>query len=392
MATTERLTALLLGEIGGYEEGGPSEADVNEALRLFEGLRQTPEERRAIDLMLQLHARGRLPEPVLVAAAGALIDRGEGRRAAHALRGATSSAALLMRGDLLAQSGDMTEAVAMAERVLARDIDWPGARERHERWSRQRLPDGTSPALPELGPGLDERVAHGLSGVALDQLSGLAGFRLLREVARGSTGTVYEAQDRALGRRVALKVYHRAERDRALLLHEARVAVALGGEGVVRVFDADAERGWLAMQWAPLGALGAWMNVGNATETLAGWARSLARGLARTHERGWVHHDVKPGNVLMFRADQGLLTDFGNARRAGEPSPPGTRGYVSPERLAGRPSHPRDDVYGFGRVILDTLGASDGAAVTRWRKLATACTGPDATRPADGRELEAWFE
>ena len=60
--------------------------------------------------------------------------------------------------------------------------------------------------------------------------------------------------------------------------------------------------------------------------------------LARVHAGGWVHHDVKPANVLLADLDTPVLTDFGIARKVGEPSPAGSLGYVSPERLAGRAS------------------------------------------------------
>ncbi len=88
-----------------------------------------------------------------------------------------------------------------------------------------------------------------------------------------------------------------------------------------------------------------------------------------------------------------MLGDFGTARRRGEPSPPGSLGYVSPERLAGRASDPRDDVYGFGRVLAEVLDAmtADARAGAEddslWRSLAATCTGPDGIRPRDGSEL-----
>src|SRR5439155_17105243 len=87
------------------------------------------------------------------------------------------------------------------------------------------------------------------------------------------------------------------------------------------------------------------------------WALPLAAALARVLAARWVHHDVKPANVLFAAADRPLLADFGSARLAGEPSPPGSLGYVSPERLAGRASDPRDDVFGFGRLLEDVLDA-----------------------------------
>jgi serine/threonine-protein kinase len=65
---------------------------------------------------------------------------------------------------------------------------------------------------------------------------------------------------------------------------------------------------------------------------------------------------------------------------------------MSPERIAGRSSDPRDDVYGFGRVVEDVLNrlvepGGVGADFTRWRTLADVCVGPDEQRPATGAEL-----
>jgi serine/threonine-protein kinase len=83
-----------------------------------------------------------------------------------------------------------------------------------------------------------------------------------------------------------------------------------------------------------------------------------------------------------------VLTDFGIARRRGEPSPAGSMGYVSPERIAGRAADPKDDVFGFGRVLEDALDAlQDPTLEAKLRPLARACTGPDANRPAHAREL-----
>ena len=114
----------------------------------------------------------------------------------------------------------------------------------------------------------------------------------------------------------------------------------------------------------------------------------LAQALARIHGRGWVHHDVKPANVLVDSMGQSILTDFGIARPLGEPPPAGSMGYLSPERMAGRPSDPRDDVYGFGRVLEDVLDViEDDSLASRFRPLAMACLGPDAQRPGDGRAL-----
>ncbi len=355
---------------------GPAD---DEALRLFAQVRATPDEGRVVHRLLVREAISPLPEPLLVAVASALVDRGELEAAAQALVRARSAPALMLRADLLEGAGEVSAALALVEQVLARDLDWPGARERHARWrgALGLAPSGHAPPaaaapLPAVAPDLP--------------------YKLLREAGRGGSATVYEAEDLELLRRVAVKVYHRPERDRAKLLHEVRVAVAVAGEGVVPVFDADPHGGWIAMQWAALGALGSRRAVGPAA-----WAAALARALARVHAAGWVHHDVKPANVLLRAAGAPMLGDFGTARRRGEPSPPGSLGYVSPERLAGRASDPRDDVYGFGRVLAEALetggpGASSKKPGSGWSALASACTGQDSARPADGGELVAAVE
>jgi serine/threonine-protein kinase len=293
----------------------------------------------------------------------------------RALGGATSSPALLLRADLVADTGDLAAAVALTERVLLRDIDLPGARERHRRW-REALGLSTREERPD---------PNAATVVASEPDSP---FRLLREVARGGAGAVYEAEDRELGRRVALKVYHRPDRDRAQLLHEARVAAELTGPGIVRVFDVDPEHGWLALEWAALGAMRERLRARDreALVPMQRWALPLAGALARVHAAGWVHLDVKPANVLLRGPRDPLLSDFGTARRIGEPTPPGSLGYVSPERLAGRASDPRDDVYGFGRILEDVLETVGDADVTaRWSPLAAACVAPD--RPESGATL-----
>ena len=66
-------------------------------------------------------------------------------------------------------------------------------------------------------------------------------------------------------------------------------------------------------------------------------------------------------------------------------------GYVSPERLAGRASDPRDDVYGFGRVLEDVIAAMGEHVGPRWRALAATCVGPSEGRPADGAALVTWL-
>lgn len=358
--------------------GGPTD---DEAGQLFATLRGTPDEARMVEELARVSGMRKLPDPILLSLGATLLDRGEAEGATRVLSAATSSPALVLLADLAERRNDLPVALSYVERVLLRDLDHPGARERHRRWRAS------------LGFALEQKpVAAGATVMAREPD---APFELLREVGRGGAGAVYQAIDRELGRHVALKVYHQPERDRHQLAHEARVAVALDGAGIVRVFDVDPEHGWIALAWSPGGALREPIRARDVARLVPveRWALPLAVALMRVHRAGWVHHDVKPANVLLTRANAAILTDFGTARRIGEPPPPGSFGFVSPERMKGRASDPRDDVYGYGRVLEEALEVlapvADRELVARWTALASLCTGPDDGRPANGTALLA---
>jgi serine/threonine-protein kinase len=364
--------------------GGPSLA---EAIAVIRRARGSMREAAAVSAAMRAVARGGVPDEVRVACADILATRGDEDQALRLLEGATSAEGLVLAADLYALRGQIARAVGTIERVLARDLDAPGAKERHARWSaslgattqrRRRLDEATVVAAGPSGP-----------------------FRLVREVARGGAGTVYEAEDTVLGRRVAYKVHHGRGADRAAVEREARLAAALAGPGVVRVLDVSPVDGWIALEWVARGSVRDVLRLGDvaALVPVARWARGAARALARVHAAGYVHADVKPGNILLRRDDEAILTDFGIARRIGERSEGGSPGYLSPERLAGRASDPRDDVYAFGRVLEDVFTRLDAAVAAgalpperaegqdAWRKLALACLGDDAARAEDGAAL-----
>jgi serine/threonine-protein kinase len=354
---------------------------IDEAIALLRQVRGTVHEASAVTHALKELDQRAIPEPIRVACADILAARGDEPGALRVLEGTSSTPGLVLAADLYAASGQLARAVGTIERVLARDLGAPGARERHQRWSQSL--------------GYTRREVRRLDEATVVTAKAPKGpFHLLREVARGGAGAVYEAEDKVLGRRVAFKVYHGRGADRTQLEREARLTAQLGGPGVLRVFDADPEEGWLSLEWVPRGSLRDILRTGS-TEQLAPvgrWARPLARAIARVHAAGLVHADVKPANVLLRQPHDPVLGDFGSARRAGAPGDGGSPGYVSPERLAGRGSHPRDDVYGYGRVLEDVLhrldesgGGGDEAAA--FRALALRCIGPDEARPADGADL-----
>lgn len=359
--------------------GKPGGLSAGEAIQILRKLRGTVHEADAVRSALTGLGRWPIPEPVLVACADILAARGDEDSALRVLAGTTSAEALMLAADLHAASGQLARAIGTIERVLARDLTAPGAKERHARWSGalgyRAAPHSKLDEATIVAP----KVADGP-------------FVLLREVARGGAGAVYEAEDRVLGRRVAFKVYHAKERDRPMIEREARTMAALAGPGVLRVFDAGPGEGWIALEWIARGSLRDVLRSGDiaSLRPVARWSLPLARALARVHAAGVVHADVKPANVLLRAPDDPLLGDFGIAREREDQRDPatsggGSAGYLSPERLSGKACEPRDDVYGYGRVLEDVLLRLGDDEPSAYRALALHCLSPE--RPDDGAAL-----
>ncbi|HEV2871880.1 MAG TPA: RodZ domain-containing protein [Actinomycetota bacterium] len=185
-------------------------------------------------------------------------------------------------------------------------------------------------------------------------------YRLVRRIATGGMGEVWQADDTVLGRRVALKllVEELAADDRATrrFVREARA--------VARVFDFGRDGGvpFLVMELLEGETLAARLASGPVGPAEAvRVAAAVADALDAAHRRGIVHRDVKPSNVMLTRDGEVKVLDFGIAAAADEThSTTGsglyaTVAYVSPERVAGEPATPASDVYSLGAVLYELL-------------------------------------
>jgi serine/threonine-protein kinase len=338
--------------------------------------RGTSFERSALDFVLRAHFANRASEALETRAAEIFIQRGERDRALELLQNASSVPSLLLAADAYAERGEAARALVLVERVLARDIDAPGARERHERL-REAI-GGASPALRK----------ESTEPTVLRAEEPETPFRIVGEAGRGGAGTVYEAIDDALGRRVALKVYHRPAEDSDKLEREARTAVDLASRGVVRVYDVDLERGFLVMEWLSGGALKHWLLRDPAPLwPIEGWLVPLLTALSRVHARDVVHGDLKPANVMFRTMDQPVVSDFGLARPVGEALVGGSVGYMSPERLERSAASLDEDVFAIGRVLEDALEAFERekshspSEIAHWRPAVTRLLAPRGKRP-----------
>ncbi len=220
-------------------------------------------------------------------------------------------------------------------------------------------------------------------------------YEILEEIGRGGMATVYKGRDLRLSRKVAVKVFRGGFADAVDPRRTTQEMQLLGGvnhPAIVSVLDAsngDERFGsYLVMELVVGDDLGALLKRARGPLS-ADFARRIvgdvASALQLLHEKGVVHRDVKPGNILVSAgAGQGLsgvtakLTDFGIAQMVdgaaltASDSILGTAAYLSPEQVRGSRLRPASDVYSLGLVLLETLtgrrafpGPAAEAAVAR---------------------------
>ncbi len=175
-------------------------------------------------------------------------------------------------------------------------------------------------------------------------------YMVLERRGAGGMGTVFAAWDRALQRRVAVKVLHRSHaRDREeAILREARVLARVTDPHVVAIFDVgrDGDDSWIAMEYVDGVEIGKAVQEPTSTGRLALWLAQAASGIAAAHAGGVVHGDIKPSNILVTSDGRARVVDFGMATVVGAARiVGGTAGYLAPELAVGGPPTPSADTF-----------------------------------------------
>jgi tRNA A-37 threonylcarbamoyl transferase component Bud32 len=186
-------------------------------------------------------------------------------------------------------------------------------------------------------------------------------YRIVGKLGKGGMGEVFRADDLKLGQQVALKFLPPdVDRDpvRLTQLHtEVRMARQVSHPNVCRVYDIDEVDGhtFLSMEYVDGEDLASLLRrIGRFNQERGlEIARQVCAGLAAAHERGVIHRDFKPANVMVDGAGHVRITDFGLAGASGETIRAGTPAYMAPEQLAGGEVTARSDIYALGLVLYE---------------------------------------
>jgi serine/threonine protein kinase len=189
-------------------------------------------------------------------------------------------------------------------------------------------------------------------------------YKILEKLGEGGMGVVYKAQDTTLDRFVALKFLperlSNSEQDRARFLQEAKAASALNHPNICTIYGIEEQDGKMFIVMELVEGQTLRDKKGSISFKQAiDIGIQLADGLAVAHEKGIVHRDIKPDNIMIRKDGIAQIMDFGLAKLRGvsrltkEGSTVGTAGYMSPEQVQGQDADHRSDIFSLGVLLYE---------------------------------------
>ena len=213
-------------------------------------------------------------------------------------------------------------------------------------------------------------------------------YRIVSLLGRGGMGEVYRADDLKLGQPVALKfLSHRAGQERHMY-DEVRMGRQVSHPNVCRLHDIAEVNGqlFITMEFVDGEDLASLLRRVGRLPPDRGLAisREICSGLAAAHDKGVIHRDLKPGNVMIDGRGQARITDFGLAVSQGQEGvhvSGGTPAYMAPEQLTGEPATQRSDLYALGLTLYEIFTGRRAFAASSIPDLIARQRSLDMTRP-----------
>lgn len=196
----------------------------------------------------------------------------------------------------------------------------------------------------------------------------IPGYRILRPIGEGGMASVFLATQESLDREIALKIMAPALAANSefteRFLKEGRITAKLSHPNLVTVYDIGSHGSvyYLAAEYIPGGTLREKIDAGLTIAETLDIVCDVARGLHFAHQKGFVHRDVKPGNILFKQDGTAVLADFGIAKAMDAKSSAtmagasiGTPDYMSPEQARAESVDGRSDLYSMGAMLYEML-------------------------------------
>ncbi len=221
----------------------------------------------------------------------------------------------------------------------------------------------------------EQVVVPSIDGLARDQFdedhridTQFGHYHITEILGRGGMGVVYKAQDTKLDRTVALKFLPshltRSDKDKQRFIREAKAAAALNHPNICTIHSVEEHEGqhFISMEYIDGQTLRDKLESDGITpEKALNYAIQIAEALAEAHEKGIVHRDIKPGNIMINSKNRIKVMDFGLAKLVD--STPitqtgttlGTLACMAPEQIQGRPVDHRADLFSFGVLLFEML-------------------------------------